>query len=106
VGTLGAIEGNVDKLVVRRLKGRGRSWSLDGAKAMIAVCRHQKELRQNAFKPFSQPEEEPKRKYQTKSPTRDDGEWLQAGVPALHLCHANRPWAVWLKEKTHPEGVL
>ena len=105
VGNLGAIEGNVDKLVVRRLKGRGRSWSLDGAKAMLAVCRHQKELRQNAFEPFCKPEEKPKRKYR-KNPVRDDGEWLQAGVPAFHLCHSNRPWAIWLKEKIHPEGVL
>ena len=52
VGNLGAIEGNVDKLVVRRLKGRGRSWSMEGAKAMLAVCRHKKALKQNAFKPF------------------------------------------------------
>ena len=105
VGNLGAIEGNVDKLVVRRLKGRGRSWRIQGAKAMLAVCRHQKELRQNAFKPFSQPEDKPKRKYRTK-PIRDDAEWMRVGVPALHLCHANRPWAIWLKEIIHPEGVL
>jgi len=105
VSNLGAIEGNVDKLVVRRLKGRGRSWSMDGAKAMLAVCRHKNELKHNAFKPFSIPKEEPKRKYRSK-PIWDDGDWLQAGVPALHLCHSNRPWAIWLKRKIHYVGVI
>ena len=41
---LGAIEGNVDKLVVQRMKGRGRSWRLAGAKAMLALCRHRTAL--------------------------------------------------------------
>ena len=105
VGNLGAIEGNVDKLVVRRLKGRGRSWCMDGAKAMLAVCRHKSALKQNAFKPFQKPEKSEKNKYRRKH-VRYDGEWVQAGVPALYLGHANRPWAVWLKEKIHPDGVL
>ena len=90
VHNLGAIEGNVDKLVVRRLKSRGRSWSPDGAKAMLAVCRRKNELKNNTFKPFvtrmvEQKEKKP-RKY-----IHDHGAWLQAGVPALHLSHANRP---------------
>jgi hypothetical protein len=105
VGNLGAIEGNVDKLVVRRLKGRGRSWCMDGAKAMLAVCRHKSALKQNAFKPFHKPEKSEKNKYRRKH-VRYDGEWAQAGVPALHLGHANRPWVIWLKEKIHPDGVL
>jgi len=66
VGNLGAIEGNVDKLVVRRLKGRGRSWRIDGAKAMLAVCRHKQDLKQNAFKPFQNTEKIEKKKHQTK----------------------------------------
>jgi len=52
LGNLGGIEGNVDKLVVRRLKGRGLSWRLDGVKAMLEVCRHKEELRQGAYKTF------------------------------------------------------
>ena len=36
---LGAIEGNVDKLVVHRMKGRGCSWRLPGVRAMLALCR-------------------------------------------------------------------
>jgi hypothetical protein len=105
VGNLGAIEGNVDKLVVRRLKGRGRSWCLDGAKAMLAVCRHKRALKQTAFKPFINPEKIVKKTYQTKH-VQDDGDWLQAGVPSLHECHANRPWTKILKNIIHPKGVL
>jgi hypothetical protein len=105
VSNLGAIEGNVDKLVVRRLKGRGRSWRIEGAKAMLAVCRHKTALKQNAFKPFHKSEDVEKKKYRTKH-VRDDGDWLQAGVPSLHLCHSNRPWAKVLKNMIHPQGVL
>ncbi len=105
VSNLGAIEGNVDKLVVRRLKGRGRSWRIEGAKAMLAVCRHKNALKQNAFKPFQKLEKGEKKKYRTKY-VRDDGDWLQAGVPSLHLCHSNRPWARVLKNFIHPQGVL
>jgi hypothetical protein len=105
VSTLGAIEGNVDKLVVRRLKGRGRSWRIEGAKAMLAVCRHKTALKQNAFKPFQKSDKVEKKKYRTKH-IRNDGDWLQAGVPSLHLCHSNRPWARVLKHSIHPQGVL
>ncbi|MBE0509061.1 MAG: ISLre2 family transposase [Marinospirillum sp.] len=105
LGNLGGIEGNVDKLVVRRLKGRGRSWRLDGVKAMLAVCRHKEELRLGAFKPFMKSDDgcQPKNTYQKKI---DYGEWLQADVPAIHLCHSGRPWAKVLKEIVHPRGVL
>lgn len=105
VSNLGAIEGNVDKLVVRRLKGRGRSWRIEGAKAMLAVCRHKTALKQNAFKPFRKPEKVEKKKYRTKY-VCNDGDWLQAGVPSLHLCHSNRPWARVVKNFIHPQGVL
>ena len=105
VSNLGAIEGNVDKLVVRRLKGRGRSWRIEGAKAMLAVCRHKRDLKQNAFKPFQKPEKVEKKKYRTKH-VRDDAKWLQAGVPSLRLCHSNRPWARILNDIIHPQGVL
>jgi hypothetical protein len=104
VHRLGAIEGNVDKLVVRRLKGRGRSWSLEGAKAMLAVCRHKDKLKQRAFKPF---EKSPAKKHRKdKKAKYDKGEWLQAGVPSLYSSHQNRPWARILRDRIHPSGVL
>jgi len=101
---LGAIEGNVDKLVVRRLKGRGRSWSIEGAKAMLATCRHQSELREGAFKPFRKQTADKPNKAKTSKP--DYGEWLQAGVPALNFAHKNRPWVKVLRDRIHPSGVL
>ena len=105
LGNLGGIEGNVDKLVVRRLKGRGRSWRLDGIKAMLAVCRHKEELRQGAFKPFMKSSVDDQRKKTYKKKV-DYGEWLQADVPAIHLCHSGRPWAKVLRDVVHPRGVL
>lgn len=101
---LGAIEGNVDKLVVRRLKGRGRSWRIEGAKAMLAICRHQSELREGAFRPFKKQPADKAGKAKTRGP--DVSEWLQAGVPALNSAHKNRPWARVLHDRIHPSGVL
>jgi hypothetical protein len=49
VWNLGAIEGNVDKLVVHRMKGRGCSWRISGAQAMLALCRHKEELKEHAY---------------------------------------------------------
>lgn len=40
--TLGAMEGNVDKLVRQRFRGRGMSWTIAGAQCMLAVMRHKK----------------------------------------------------------------
>ena len=102
---LGGIEGNVDKLVVYLLKSRGSSWRLDGVKAMLEVCRHKEELRQGALKAFIKSSDccQPKKARQKKI---DYGEWMQADVPAIHLCHSGRPWAKVLKEIVHPKGVL
>lgn len=47
--TLGAAEGNVDKLVCHRMRGRGCSWSWSGARAMLAVLPHVQELSQHVF---------------------------------------------------------
>lgn len=49
---LGAIEGNVDKLVAHRMKGRGCSWRLPGLRAMLALCRHREQLQQHAYHYF------------------------------------------------------
>ena len=46
---LGGIEGNVDKLVVHRMKGRGCSWRLRGIRAMLALCRNCDQLKLHAY---------------------------------------------------------
>jgi hypothetical protein len=48
-GSLGAIEGNVDKLVVHRMEGRGCCWRVFGATAMLAILRHKDALQNHAF---------------------------------------------------------
>ena len=48
--SLGGIEGNVDKLVARRMKSRGRSWRIPGARAMVTLCRYRPQLRDLALK--------------------------------------------------------
>jgi hypothetical protein len=46
---LGAIEGNVDKLVVHRMKSHGCCWHIQGLQAMLALCRHKEELSIHAY---------------------------------------------------------
>ena len=60
---LGAIEGNVDKLVVHRMKGRGCSWRLPGVRAMLALCRNADQLRSYAYRYI--PLQTPPRSYRT-----------------------------------------
>jgi glutamate-1-semialdehyde aminotransferase len=47
--SLGAIESNVDKLIAQRMKTRGVSWSVAGAKSMLSLLAHQNELYENSF---------------------------------------------------------
>ena len=49
---LGAIEGNVDKLVVHRMKSHGCCWRFQGLQAMLALCRHKEELSIHAYQYF------------------------------------------------------
>jgi hypothetical protein len=97
-GGLGAIEGNVDKLVVYRMKGRGRSWRRVGAKAMLALCRHKTALQQKAFRlPQTQPDEAPtcpRRRTRIK-----DADWFQHNVPVLHSSAEGRPWVKTLRKR-------
>jgi len=50
---LGGIEGNVDKLVVHRMKGRGCSWRLRGLRAMLALCRNCDDLKRHSYRYLS-----------------------------------------------------
>ena len=99
---LGAIEGNVDKLVVQRMKGRGKSWRLPGARAMLALCRHRQELAQLALR-LPRPEPGAAPPHRQKRRPQDHGSWLQVPVPALHSSAQNRPWARYLKSVAHGE---
>lgn len=90
---MGAIEGNVDKLVVQRLKGRGMSWRLAGAKAMLALCRHRQHLAHLALPPRSPTQPQglaAVRPLDHRAPSEDD-HCQRASVPILHSSAENTP---------------
>jgi hypothetical protein len=88
---LGAIEGNVDKLVVHRMKGRGCSWRLPGVRAMLALCRNADQLRSHAYRYF--PLQTPPRTYRTTQLLDVEySETTQGSMPVFQGPHQNRPW--------------
>jgi len=88
---LGAIEGNVDKLVVHRMKGRGCSWRLPGVRAMLALCRNADQLRSHAYRYI--PLQTPPRTYHTTQFLEVEySETTQGSVPVFQGPHQNRPW--------------
>ena len=88
--TLGTIEGNLDKLVVQRMKGRGRCWRLRGARAMVALCRHKETLKELAF-PYL-PLGDGKTAHRGKRPKPDRGDWVVARMPIFHGPDQQKPW--------------
>ncbi|MCD6474893.1 MAG: UPF0236 family protein, partial [Anaerolineaceae bacterium] len=99
-GNLGAIEGNVDKLVVRRMKGRGRSWKFRGIRGMLAICQARPQLRQMAFqaKPKKVTENHPIRR---QSLSVDYAEIIQKSMPVFSGPHQSRPWVQSLRRYVH-----
>ena len=88
---LGAMEGNVDKLVVHRMKGRGCSWRLLGVRAMLALCRHADPLRAQAYRYL--PLQTPPRTYHTRQVLEVQYlETAQADIPAFRGPYQNHPW--------------
>lgn len=88
---LGAIEGNVDKLVVHRMKGRGCSWRLRGLRAMLAICRNADVLRRHAYRYF--PLESPPQSKRSVQPLDVEyAETIQCSMPIFYGPHQNKPW--------------
>ena len=103
---MGTMEGNGAQILARRMKGKGMSWTERGAGAMAKV----RELltngelnqwcgRQAARSPVEKPSVAVRATAREK---RNQGEWLQAGVPSLYGPHASRPWARILRQMFHP----
>jgi hypothetical protein len=97
---LGAIEGNVDKLVVHRMKSHGCCWRIRGLQAMLAICRHKEELKVHAYQylPVSI----------TKSPRRfpamieqDYSEVVQKSMPIFTGPDQSKLWIRHLYHLTH-----
>jgi hypothetical protein len=90
LGNLGAIEGNVDKLVIHRMKGRGCCWKLRGARAMLAICQTKEALKHQAFHylPLGTPEQ-PKRRH---GKSVDQAEYLFGKMPIFTGPDQDKPW--------------
>lgn len=100
----GAIEGNVDKLVVRRMKNQGMSWTLLGIRHMLWLRVNSREgtLTKHLYgksKKSDVPEIPLKRinRVVDKAIKRNYLEYFNAGLPALYGPDASRPWVKLLK---------
>lgn len=104
---IGAMEGNVDKLVVRRMKNQGMNWSIKGIRRMLCVRFMYLEgklkdwLHQNKTE-YPEPSI-PIRKVRhitDNTLIENTGDWLDVKLPALYGSHASRPWVMALKSLT------
>ena len=106
--SLGTVEGNIDKILARRFKRRGMSWSQDGAHrlAKILALRSNGELadwirqKKHISTPLSL-EVQQRAQGNLRRPWRRKGEEIVSyGLPALYGPHADRPWVGVLRTLT------
>jgi len=97
--SLGAMEGNVDKLVRQRMRGRGLSWSLSGAQSMLAVLRHKDLIKSRAFHFFPLSQARPRSA--NRPVKRAAPEWTPStySIPAFSDLSASQPWVKLLKRQ-------
>lgn len=104
----GAIESNVDKLVANRMKKKGMSWTLKGARHMACLLMLSAERKlPEICRPCPtkiQVATSTKKKYRIliKNIKQIEEKWLHATIPALYGPHQNRAWVKTLK---HFSGV-
>lgn len=104
---LGAIEGNVDKLVANRMKKRGMSWTIGGAQRMTRLIslREMGELHCWITHKHNRMNNQLPRQaglISKEKPSQDvkATDWLAARLPALSGPHQNRPWVQVLRALT------
>ncbi len=97
---LGGIEGNVDKLVVHRMKGRGCSWRLRGLRAMLALCRNCEALKQHSYQyfPVTIPH---KNNHVVQKLDVEYSEVLYKTMPILQGPDHDKPWVNNLRKIVH-----
>ena len=102
---LGGIEGNVDKLVVHRMKGRGCSWRLRGLRAMLALCRNCDALKHHSYRylPLSVPN---KSIHRVQKLNVEYSEVLYKTMPILHGPDHDKPWVNTLRKFVHDRDSL
>lgn len=108
----GAIEGNVDKFVVRRMKNQGMSWRVKGISRLLCVrlLVFEGKLAQwlgamiSPVANISVPVKTARRLVNRLSMQEPD-EWLKAGLPALYGPHASRPWVEILRSLSKAQSI-
>jgi hypothetical protein len=98
------MEGNIDKLVVRRMKNQGMSWTIKGIRRLLCV---RFLLLENKLASWlakkNLPERQiiiPRKKMRhivNHLSMEQPDDWLQANIPALDGPNANHPWVQALK---------
>ena len=99
LGSLGAIEGNVDKLVIHRMKGRGCCWKLRGARAMLALCQEKEALKHLAMHYL--PLEPPTQPNRRRRRLLDTSEYLHGHLPIFDGPDQDKPWVKELYRYVH-----
>jgi hypothetical protein len=100
----GAIEGNIDKFIARRMKNQGMSWSVQGIRRMLwlRIAIYENKLDEYlAAKPdtvssFKLPNKTI-RKVVDKKLKQDYSQYFNAGLPAVIGTDASKPWVKVLK---------
>lgn len=99
----GAIEGNVDKLVVRRMKNQGMSWTVRGIRRLLCIRFLVLEGKLADYLQTRDAREVPRlprrgvRRLVNQALTQNPAAWLQANLPALRGPHSSRPWVQVLR---------
>ena len=103
----GAMEGNVDKLVARRMKNQGMSWSLNGIRRLLCIRFLVLEGKLTSWladkKLYASQISIPAKKIHrivTRLSAQEPDAWLQAALPALSGPYASRPWDKVLRSIT------
>ena len=102
---VGAIEANVDKLVVHRMKGRGCSWRLRGLRAMLALCRYCDQLRRHAYS-YRPIHTTNKSYHRLQTLEVKYVEAFQKSVPVFYGPDQNKPWVRSLHDLIHGHSSL
>lgn len=108
----GAMEGNVDKLVVRRMKNQGMSWTVRGISRLLCVRFLVLEsklddclMTRNVTKTRIAIPKKRIRRLVTNLSFHDPDDWLKVTLPALRGPHSGRPWVSVLKHLTEAHAI-
>lgn len=103
----GAIEGNVDKLIVRRMKNQGMSWTVKGIRRLLCVRFLVLEGRLKHWLARENQRDSivlipPKKllRIVNRLSNQEPNAWLEGRLPALYGPHASRPWVKSLKVRS------